>query len=1221
MLAQAANGSVTDYYVRPDIPDSCAGYSPCEALQHYASYQQKYFTNDTSFTFLSGTHILSGSISIYDVKNVILTSHTNAKIMCNDSGGLIFKYVTKIHLANLSFIHCGQPLPESLQRDGETAQAALAFGEVTDLLLESVSVSYSTGYGLLGHCVHGNFTITHSDFSFNNGSSHYLGGNAAVEYTNCSQVISTRSKLTIFESIFANGNYEGYDYTSNYTGTLATGLMLILSQTNLSVYISDVIMENNTNNIQPQGFGGNLFVHFFNKTNYTGNVIKIKNSKFINGRSWIGGGISISFFTASNNNLQGECKNMISIHNTSISQNKGIIGSGLYVNSQINNTDQCPFHMLTVSNCTFESNALLLVHTNKVKFTYVGNGVAVHIINTYPDNQLVQQVPGHFEALFEDTTFENNHAAMEGGSPTKLTVLGMTFVIANAEQVNIRNSQFVSNAFTALGGYRTKIALSGNIIITNNTGINGGGLMLCESSYIILSNNTIVSFVNNSAIQSGGAIYIENECLRSKPFCFFQLTPNNKNCNYSEISQTVSITMTNNTAGYAGDHIYGGALDNCYITICASSIAFHSLFKIQENDLNTHPSAVTSDPRKICFCVEGKRNCTIEILDYKEAKHPGSHITVCAVIVGQFDGTVPGTILPHIQNSNLNQVVFTTGKFCTLLNIQILSEETDHVTVDLQLPVNLISSGKNITYFSMSEPRKISVRIAPCPLGFNHSNNTCTCDQILQFHEVDCDIEHQHIYRTPPAWIGYINKGESRRIVFHEVCPYNYCLDTPVIITSDNAKFDQDSQCAPNRTGLLCSKCQDGFSLSVGTSDCLKCEEKVAVPLYIFGFAIFGIMLVFFLVVFNVTYTEGNFSGLLFYANIVNLNSSIFFPPKQNNILYYFISWMNLDSGFKFCFYNGMNAYAKSWLSFCFPTYIFLIAGIIVFLCRKSDRIAQIFSGNIIKVLATLFQLSYASLIQSVVAVLSFTELQYPPSTNNSAGRVHKLVWLADPSLEYFHGKHIPLALVAIVFGLLILTYTLVLLFIQPLQRYSHLRCFSWVAKLKPLIDAYTAPHIIKDNCRYWEGLLLLFRLLLAVIFTANIKSRININLTAISTVSLLLLTTAWSTSGVYNKAYLNILNSISVLNLAVLSIALSDIFQNSLNYQMQINIAEHEPPYYKISTSISFGIEFLISLAVLANGVYRKMKMWYLKCRRKKYQTFPCDIMPPMRQFPFNDQ
>ncbi len=83
-------------------------------------------------------------------------------------------------------------------------------------------------------------------------------------------------------------------------------------------------------------------------------------------------------------------------------------------------------------------------------------------------------------------------------------------------------------------------------------------------------------------------------------------------------------------------------------------------------------------------------------------------------------------------------------------------------------------------------------------------------------------------------------------------------------------------------------------------------------------------------------------------------------------ISYSFLHFINFRANFISCFYDGMDSYAKSWLSFIVPTYFFLVTGFIMFLCSKSSQMAKIFGTNITKVLATLFQFSYTLLIESV---------------------------------------------------------------------------------------------------------------------------------------------------------------------------------------------------------------------------------------------------------------
>ena len=65
-------------------------------------------------------------------------------------------------------------------------------------------------------------------------------------------------------------------------------------------------------------------------------------------------------------------------------------------------------------------------------------------------------------------------------------------------------------------------------------------------------------------------------------------------------------------------------------------------------------------------------------------------------------------------------------------------------------------------------------------------------------------------------------------------------------------------------------------------------------------FALLGVALVFLLLVCRLTVTTGTFSGLVFYANIVGANGTIFLPVKSTDALSVFIAWISLDFGIVF---------------------------------------------------------------------------------------------------------------------------------------------------------------------------------------------------------------------------------------------------------------------------------------------------------------------------------
>jgi len=246
---------------------------------------------------------------------------------------------------------------------------------------------------------------------------------------------------------------------------------------------------------------------------------------------------------------------------------------------------------------------------------------------------------------------------------------------------------------------------------------------------------------------------------------------------------------------------------------------------------------------------------------------------------------------------------------------------------------------------------------------------------------------------------------------------------------------------------------------------------------------------------------EGVINGLIFYANIVGANHTIFFPPGDTNVLTVFIAWLNLDFGFETCFFKGFNSYWKTWLQFVFPAYIWIIVVLIIVLSHY---------------ISTLFLLSYAKLFRIIITSLSFTFLEYPNGTRVA-------LWTNNGNIQYFSPEHAPLFLAAMAVLLLLwLPYTALLLFVQCLRKHTSHKVLRWVTKLKPFFDAYFGP--FKDRHCYWIGTMLLVRVLLLLIFAANPTSAPRVNLLAIVTASLVILMYEASVGNVYKKWYLHCL-------------------------------------------------------------------------------------------------
>ena len=173
------------------------------------------------------------------------------------------------------------------------------------------------------------------------------------------------------------------------------------------------------------------------------------------------------------------------------------------------------------------------------------------------------------------------------------------------------------------------------------------------------------------------------------------------------------------------------------------------------------------------------------------------------------------------------------------------------------------------------------------------------------------------------------------------------------------------------------------------------------------------------------------------------MNEAFFFPQiASTSFLSTFIAWLNLDLGIETCLYNGLDAYFKTWLQFLFPLYIWLIVITIIITAHHSTKASKPVGRNPVQVLATLFLLSYAKLLRTIITIFSSTVLTYPN------GYIRR-VWLYDGNVDFLKGKHIPLFTVALIFLILVsIPFTVTLACIQWLQKISHYKLLFWVIKL-----------------------------------------------------------------------------------------------------------------------------------------------------------------------------
>ena len=814
-----------------------------------------------------------------------------------------------------------------------------------------------------------------------------------------------------------------------------------------------------------------------------------------------------------------------------------------------------------------------------------------------------------------------NTADYGGGIYAFLSTIEFTSEEVNKQIMIANNNASQSGGGICAIASTIKISHSFVNIDSNTALVNGGGMYIDQSTKIYLLKRNLeingqtqvtvrFNFIANSA-KYGGGIFIEDStaersvCIKnpntakslsvSSSDCFLQIL------SASDAGRDVVFRNTfiiNNTATVSGPAIYGGLLDRCTIDplseTCASNgldyvsqtVTFSNDFEpkwipsekhlyntLQTNLANSTwlQSYISSKPVQVIFCDEHQKS----IVQIRKGKSFEVHLFAVDQVGKPVNATIHGSVVDDsgttIGRLKEGQTEQTVGNKCTQLEYNVFSQDSSaHLELYADGPcTNLGISRKwiNITFLPCT-----------CAIGFIQSHRflddcQCICDPRLQPYQIrNCSQSAETIKLETNIWIGVEeNSTNGTGYIIHD-CPFDYCVEKPVNI-SLNSSQERDRQCAFNRSGVLCGECQQGLSLVLGTSRCRKCLNIYL--LLLIPFALAGIVLVVFILLFNVTIATGTIHGLIFYANILAANKAIFLPFTTPNFLTVFISWVNLDLGIETCFYSQMSSQAKVLLQLVFPTYLFLLIFLIIILSKYFALFSKLLSNrNPVAALATLTVLSYSKLLRFIIAALQTTVLEYPD-------RSQERVWLYDANVQYFTPSHTPRFVAAAI----ILTaggmFTVLLFFSQWLPRCSDWKLMKWTRNTKytGFMDAYHAPFTPKH--RYWVGLLL-FALIVHNTVAAMATDTFLPVLSA-GSLSVGLITLKLLSNRVYKDWSKDCLETLFLLNLAVLTNG--TFYAKGLRY------------HHQTLANVSMAISFTLFMMIICYHCYKYMisntRMW----------------------------
>ena len=1110
-------------------------FSKLYLCQHYN------YTSDTTLLLLDTVYNISGNGSLCTINtNYSLTVQGNksmATIQCISSTynntdhptiGFAFTGSSSLTLQRVTFIGCGANLTtldkEQLDIINSTSSlvyftqyhaAVLVFTEMSHLVMRDVSISQYYGYAIVAVNLHNgtldsiNISVSMSiQISFQH--DYNVGSGVILLYKEMS-FNSSLHKVEIVKSTFLH-NYESIvynnficvtDFYNSFVHMLspkpvinAAGLTIVYTQNDIEAQISieNCIFKKNFGSIA----GAMLVLHL--NTIIHSKTIVSKNSVFdtnviLNSKCYVTGIVFVMFFDKAFKSLQ--------------------------MDTNLTNKIHYPLQVVNVT-FTFQQNSDLNGQRGII-YMAVMNGKKLPVSFLFSDvilrNNLVSSssVDSFFAASYPPTMESNIQILMNSVQVFDNNLLHSSSMIlpvsffhfSDINNITISGSaenpsNFSFNIGTVIEAVRSHITLKGHIVFHNNTGINGGAIMLIGDSLIYLTQGLRANFTNNRALSSGGAIY-DLSSKSDVKYCTFQV--NTKQCN-----DTV-VLFENNKATVTGNSVFSSKLYDCYIgnNWVNSTDIYKSIFTIEPNgtyELSTIPK---------------KLSCKIEL------KYSKVYLTECDsnTNITSYPGqklTFLMSAIDAVNHSSYSIVTITAVKkincgFISPINwwfsdneiSQVIKEskESTAINVTIHTNNNMTLNSNGYILFTIPNVKIITVvkiNLKSCPPGFelDKHKGSCVCSHVLSSFKMhgytpNCTINTRTFNRpTITSWVGSLQVNNKTPPIFLLAihCHYGYCNVGPnldfflynnkertFVLTSNNLSH-QSPMCLNNREGILCSKCStvDGVNYSVvfGSTECRQCSNWWLWTLTLYVVA--GPLLIYLLYALRLTLTTGTLNGIIFYVQVTNLGlldilstiaNRCFIPTKIGiKIAMFLISIMNLNLGFPLCFYNGMNELWKAGLSLLFPLYLLTTVVVLIILSHFSLRFSNRIAHSSVQVLVTVVHLSFSKLLITIIDV--FTPVQLYNSTMNEPQKV----WLNDGSVTYGDTNHMKLMIVtSVIVGIFLIPYMLIILTGRLLMKSNKIREY-----LRPIYEAIHAPY--KYNKQYWFTARQLFLIFHTIMYT-----------------------------------------------------------------------------------------------------------------------------------------
>ena len=754
--------------------------------------------------------------------------------------------------------------------------------------------------------------------------------------------------------------------------------------------------------------------------------------------------------------------------------NKAFNGGALYAYNVSHITFQGNAFVIFNNNAVTQSGGVLYCY-NKCNVLFKQNSEIMFLYNKAQQGGVIYSI------LDSCINFEGNCTVNFTGN----TALGYGGVIHSYTNTVTTFDEYARITFDsnkakdggAIYSYSAFIILtekSENIILFKNNSAEKGGALLIELSNVTFSGDSCINFTNNTALQDGGAIYLNghSNLVINTEVNFYQNTASDYGgvmyIQMKEISlnvNTSSVYFKNYDTEFTNRSIYINMPKSCNKSCLFKSIKGTNL------PVATSPSKLTLyNPAK---CIEG--NNTECHTYYINNVMLGQEITLDACALDYYDQPITG-VTEFLVKGHHQSYTMSGSKFISVL--------CNHTTQGISVTGNLYSNTSfnyslviSLHVARVSESKIISVNLTvelgQCHPGFSYFNETQKCKCYNAKNIISCSGSNSTI--KSGYWFGKVNGVPTVTS-----CPNDYCNFTCCEINNGVYHLSpvRANQCTQHRTGIACGNCEQGYTLSFDSSECIpvdKCTigQMVLVIALSLLYWITVVVAVFVMMYFKIAI--GCLYAIIYYYSIVDilLSHNYFISDGVHTTVSIMSSLVKLTPQFlgRLCLVRNMSGIDQQFIHYLHPGVVSLIVFIISVLARRSRRISSFISRGIIHFICFLLLLSYTSVTTTSLLLLRpliFTD-------------VNTVYTYLSPDIKYLHDRHLAYAIVAIILMIVIVIGLPLLLLLEPFLNSK----INFI-RIKPLLDQFQGCY--KDKYRFFASYYMICRIVIIVLIIARIS-------------------------------------------------------------------------------------------------------------------------------------